>query len=47
MQAPVQEHTPMEPMKLEPAKWEPMGSSFKPDGVAEFIPKGKMVATQE
>jgi hypothetical protein len=44
MQAPVEQiQTPMEP-----ASWKPMEiSAFKPGNVAEFIPKGKMVATQE
>ena len=47
VQAPV-EQTPIEPLKMEPAAWKPMETSaFKAGGVAEFIPKGKMVATQE
>ena len=38
----------MEPMKLDPAAWKPMETSaFNPGSVTEFIPKGKMVATQE
>ena len=44
MQAPVEQtQAPMEA-----ASWKPMQtSSFNPGSVAEFIPKGKMVATQE
>jgi len=37
---------PMQPMKMEAAKWSNT-SSFNPSGAAEFVPKGKMVATKE
>lgn len=37
----------MEPMKLDKAAWAPMSTSFNPNKVTEFIPKGKMVNTAE
>ena len=46
MQAPVEQTQALPAMDA--AAWKPMSAaSFNPGSVTEFIPKGKMVATQE